>query len=55
MTTYIDNNTLIYNALDAAITLECADAFFNDLKESPAENYPNFEDTYNHTIYLSSS
>ncbi len=52
MTTHIDNNTLIYNAFDAAITLECADAFMPDIFKSPADNYPTFEDTYNHTIDL---
>ena len=31
MTFKIDDNTLIYNALDAAITLECANAFMPDL------------------------
>ena len=52
MTTKIDDNTLIYNALDAAITLECANAFMPDLLKEPAENYPTFESTYDHTIDL---
>ncbi|MEK0325181.1 MAG: hypothetical protein QQN63_05705, partial [Nitrosopumilus sp.] len=52
MTIRIDDNTLIYNALDAAITLECANAFMPDLLKEPAENYPTFESTYDHTIDL---
>jgi len=52
MTTIVSDQTLRYNAKDAHGTIECRDAFFDDLRKPAYPGQPNYLETYNHTISL---
>jgi DNA polymerase-1 len=46
------DSTLRYNAKDAFITLECANAFFAEIDKPSTKGKPTFRETYNHTMQL---
>jgi DNA polymerase I-like protein with 3'-5' exonuclease and polymerase domains len=54
MTTQTSNEMLTYNALDCAVTWQCADGFFHEIDDGYQETYDHTIDLYNPLMYMMS-